>query len=70
MERHLVLIGFLQFLVILILTTIRYRLVSWAMLRQQLIVLRRQVSRPQLTKADRALLVLLAGRLRTWKSTL
>jgi transposase InsO family protein len=40
------------------------------LLRQQLIVLRRQVNRPQLTKADRALFVLLAGRLRTWKSAL
>jgi len=45
-------------------------MVENALLRQQLIVLRRQVNRPQLTKADRALLVLLAGRLRTWKSAL
>jgi transposase InsO family protein len=45
-------------------------MVENALLRQQLIILRRQVSRPQLTKADRALLVLLAGRLRTWKSAL
>ncbi len=41
-----------------------------ALLRQQLIVLRRQVKRPQLTKTDRALLVLLAGRLRAWKNAL
>ncbi|MEO8288203.1 MAG: integrase core domain-containing protein [Chloroflexota bacterium] len=40
------------------------------MLRQQLIVLRRQVIRPQITRADRALMVLLAGRLRTWKNVL
>lgn len=41
-----------------------------ALLRQQLVVLRRQVNRPQLTTTDRALLVLLASRLRTWKSAL
>ncbi len=41
-----------------------------ALLRQQLIVLRRQVNRPQLNNADRALLVLLAGKVRTWKSAL
>ncbi len=45
-------------------------MVENALLRQQLIVLRRQVNQPQLTKADRALLVLLASRLRTWKSAL
>src|SRR3954462_11632389 len=45
-------------------------LVENALLRQQLIVLPRQVSRPQLTNTDRALLVLLAGRLRSWKSGL
>lgn len=45
-------------------------MVENAMLRQQLIVLRRQVRRPQLTATDRALLVLLAGTLRTWKSAL
>lgn len=41
-----------------------------ALLRQQLIVLRRQVNRPHLTKADRAILVLLSSRLRTWKNAL
>ncbi len=41
-----------------------------AMLRQQLIVLRRQVKRPQLTNTDRTILVLLASKLRTWKSAL
>jgi hypothetical protein len=41
-----------------------------ALLRQQLIVLRRQVNRPQFTSTGRALLVLLAGKLRTWKSAL
>lgn len=41
-----------------------------ALLRQQLIVLRRQVKRPQLTSRDRALLVLLASRLQTWRNAL
>ncbi len=41
-----------------------------AMLRQQLIVLRRQVKRPQLNNRDRFLLALLASKLRTWKNTL
>lgn len=41
-----------------------------ALLRQQLIVLRRQVNQPQLNNTDRALLILFAGRLRTWKSAL
>lgn len=45
-------------------------MVENALLRQQLILLRRQVIRPQITRADRALLVLLAGRLRTWKNAL
>jgi hypothetical protein len=48
----------------------KQELVENALLRQQLIVLRRQISRPQLTNADRAFLVLLASRLRTWKSVL
>ena len=38
-----------------------------ALLRQQLVVLRRSVKRPVLTPTDRALLVLLAGRVRTWR---
>jgi putative transposase len=37
-----------------------------ALLRQQLIVLRRQVKRPACTKTDRMLLVLLARMVRTW----
>ncbi len=41
-----------------------------ALLRQQLIVLRRTVKRPTLTPLDRGLLVLLASRLRTWASAL
>src|SRR5215216_938520 len=41
-----------------------------ALLRQQLIVLQRRVKRPRCTSADRALLVLLASRLRTWRHTL
>ena len=38
-----------------------------ALLRQQLLILRRGVKRPALTPTDRALLVLLAGRLRAWR---
>jgi putative transposase len=41
-----------------------------ALLRQQLVVLRRSVKRPRCTPTDRALLVLLAGRVRTWRSAL
>ena len=41
-----------------------------ALLRQQLLVLHRSVTRPTLTPADRALLVLLAGRVRTWRHAL
>ena len=41
-----------------------------ALLRQQLIVLERQVKRPTLTWRDRALFVLLASKLRTWKEAL
>ena len=41
-----------------------------ALLRQQLLVLRRTVKRPVLTPADRALLVLLAGRVRAWRQAL
>ena len=41
-----------------------------AMLRQQLIVLRRQVKRPQLTNGDRIRLVLFARFTRYWQNTL
>ena len=41
-----------------------------ALLRHQLIVLRRGVKRPATTPADRALLVLLAGRARGWREAL
>ncbi len=38
-----------------------------ALLRQQLVILRRSVKRPRCTPADRTLLVLLASRLHTWR---
>jgi hypothetical protein len=41
-----------------------------ALLRQQLIILRRQVKRPACTRTDRMLLVLLARKVRTWKQAL
>ena len=41
-----------------------------ALLRQQLIVLKRQVKRPKFTWRDRALFVLLVSKLRTWKQAL
>ena len=41
-----------------------------ALLRQQLIVLQRQTKRPKLTWHDRALIVFLASKLRTWKEAL
>ena len=41
-----------------------------ALLRQQVIILRRQVKRPACTKKDRMLLVLLASMVRTWKHAL
>jgi hypothetical protein len=41
-----------------------------ALLRQQLIILRRQVKRPACTKTDRVLLVLLARVVRTWNQAL
>jgi hypothetical protein len=41
-----------------------------ALLRQQLIILKRQVNRPACTKADRMLLVLLARLAHTWKQAL
>jgi len=40
------------------------------LLRQQLLVLHRRVKRPRLTLIDRALLVLLASRVDTWKEAL
>jgi putative transposase len=45
-------------------------LVENALLRQQLIILRRQVKRPACKKTDRFLMLLLAKILRTWKQTL
>jgi putative transposase len=41
-----------------------------ALLRQQLIILRRQVKRPDCRKADRLLLVLLTRVVHTWKQAL
>jgi hypothetical protein len=41
-----------------------------ALLRQQLMILKRQVKRPQLTNADRIHLVLLAHFTKFWKQTL
>ena len=41
-----------------------------ALLRHQLVVLSRSVTRPRLTAADRGLLILLASRLRTWADAL
>ena len=41
-----------------------------AFLRQQVIVLKRQVPRPQLTSKDRSLLIVLASRVRDWKNAL
>lgn len=40
-----------------------------ALLRQQLIVLERQVKRPQLTWRERGIMVFLSGWLKTWKET-
>ncbi len=45
-------------------------LVENALLRQQLIILHRQVKRPACKKTDRFLLVLLARMIRTWKQAL
>ena len=41
-----------------------------ALLRQQLLVLKRRVQRPRCTPAERTLLVLLASRVRAWRSAL
>ena len=40
------------------------------LLRQQLLVLRRSVKRPQLTPADRTLFVLLASKVQHWQAAL
>jgi len=49
----------------------KYELVAEnALLRQKLIILRRQVKRPACTKMDRLLLVLLARMVRTWRQAL
>src|SRR5258706_576220 len=40
------------------------------LLRQQVIILQRQVKRPKITNADRRILVLLASRLHAWRSAL
>ncbi len=45
-------------------------LAEHALLRQQLLVLRRGVARPAVTGVDRALLVLLAGHVRAWRHAL
>ena|SRR5579871_5424218 len=45
-------------------------LIENALLRHQLVVLRRSGKRPVLTPADSTLLVLLTGRLRTWRQAL
>lgn len=41
-----------------------------ALLRQQLLILRRSVKRPRCTPADRAVLVLLASHVRAWRQAL
>ena len=41
-----------------------------ALLRQQLIVLARSTKRPRITRSDRALLVILASRVRSWRQAL
>jgi len=41
-----------------------------ALLRQQLIVIERQIKRPTLTWRDRVVFVVLASRLRTWKASM
>ena len=41
-----------------------------ALLRQHLIVLKRQIKRPRLSWRDRALFVLLASKVRRWKNAL
>src|ERR1035437_8476429 len=41
-----------------------------ALLRQQLVILRRSIKQPRLTRTDRMLLVLLAGKVRAWRQAL
>ena len=41
-----------------------------ALLRQQLIVMKRSVKQPKMTDMDRRILVVLASRLRAWQSAL
>ncbi len=50
--------------------TRRQLLAENALLRQQVLVLRRSVTRPAMTPTDRVLLVLLAGRVRAWRRAL
>jgi len=50
--------------------TRRQLLAENALLRQQVLVLRRGVTRPAVAPADRVLLVLLAGRVRAWRQAL
>ena len=48
----------------------RVLLIENGFLRQQLVILKRQVKRPQLRWRDRAVIVALASRLTTWKQAL
>lgn len=41
-----------------------------ALLRQQLIILKRQTKRPKLTKSDRVILVVLASKVKAWREAL
>jgi putative transposase len=53
------------------LTRSRFQLIAEnALLRQQLIILERQVKKPRFTQSDRLWLVLLASRVGRWKDTL
>lgn len=45
-------------------------LLEHALLRQQLVILQRQVKKPQFTRGDRLALLLLASRLRSWRHAL
>jgi hypothetical protein len=46
------------------------RMVEHALLRQQLVLLKRSITRPRCTAVDRTLLVLLASRARAWRQAL